>query len=455
MSRPGGLTALAVFNFVLSALTALGAMNFVFFIVARNNDELREQMAKSDSSGEVAQFMDLPVGTLVLLTVLTLGVAGLLLLSGLGYMKMKRFMGWWMGMLYVAISVGAAVYQTSVTGDVTVNLLINLVYPIVTAVLLLTTFRRDFFESSGPATKIEAPAGAPVMVSTGRMAHISLIAFGAVRFALRTGGGVIFLVLILFVGLQSSSWLIMQAETAIQGASAGEMIEMVAKRSEDFVTGATGASGDQYDYLMRDHPALLSALFLVFLIIAPFSATVGGFNQTAGDIGTKGLRYMLLRTERPNIYFGRFLGTLMFSFFGMGCLLATVVLYVQFKLDLYEASALWAWAFQGWIGLCIFAMPHLAICAWISGSTSGPFISFAIGTLAISFPLGMLAMTQSIMKTGGNTDVGWILRLLPWGWKYELLEGDLGARLLAMLVMVGFTVVFLWIGYSRFRKRDL
>ncbi|MAG58443.1 MAG: hypothetical protein CMJ83_19320, partial [Planctomycetes bacterium] len=91
----------------------------------------------------------------------------------------------------------------------------------------------------------------------------------------------------------------------------------------------------------------------------------------------------------------------------------------------------------------------------VEGSTSGPFISFAIGTLAISFPLGMLAMVKSILETTPNGDFGWIMRLLPWGWKYELLEGDLGARFLAILVMVGFTTAFLWLGYSRFRKRDL
>ena len=49
----------------------------------------------------------------------------------------------------------------------------------------------------------------------------------------------------------------------------------------------------------------------------------------------------------------------------------------------------------------------------------------------------------------------WLERLLPWGWKYELLSRDAGRRLLASVVMLGFAAAFLWLGGRHFRRRDL
>jgi hypothetical protein len=44
----------------------------------------------------------------------------------------------------------------------------------------------------------------------------------------------------------------------------------------------------QNDFLLHDKPALIS-LFLILLVVLPFLSALAGFNQTAGDIGSRGL----------------------------------------------------------------------------------------------------------------------------------------------------------------------
>ena len=39
-------------------------------------------------------------------------------------------------------------------------------------------------------------------------------------------------------------------------------------------------------------------------------------------------------------------------------------------------------------------------------------------------------------------DLEWLLRLLPWGWKYDLLSVDMGTRLGAYGMMIAFTAIF-------------
>ena len=51
--------------------------------------------------------------------------------------------------------------------------------------------------------------------------------------------------------------------------------------------------------------------------------------------------------------------------------------------------------------------------------------------------------------------LNWLFKTVPWGWKYDLLHGDLMVRMTAMLAMLGFTAVFLWLGLRHFQKRDL
>jgi hypothetical protein len=297
--------------------------------------------------------------------------------------------------------------------------------------------------------------------------HVAIVARFGARFALRTGGGLVFLLLLVICGLSVAAAFITPVEEAVksrdlQGAfqqqmgkklDAGTAIVEAAKTDavRDSVKWVSGGDDAQVAYLLDSNPALLSAIFLILLMLFPFLICYGGFNQTSGDIQNRGLRYLLLRTERVNIFIGRFMAAALFTFIYVAVVVALILLYLGLKMQIYDAGALLAWGLQGYVALVLLALPHLALCAWVSAFIDSPFGSLVLCQLIIGVPLGLLAALGAAVRVEFST----LARLLPWGWKYELLSGEVTPRLLAMGVMLVFTGFFLVIGLRTFHRRDL
>ena len=143
--RPGGLTALAVINFIFCmaagmVLLSLLASRFVNFD-GHPDQSFREQMD---------QFQAMPwsqLGTL-------LGLAGLesalLLVSGIGYLKQSRWFGWGMGNACALVSLAFMTLSFEwlpphLGGErVTLETIRASFYPLFTLLLLNGTFRSDF-----------------------------------------------------------------------------------------------------------------------------------------------------------------------------------------------------------------------------------------------------------------------------------------------------------------------
>ena len=293
--------------------------------------------------------------------------------------------------------------------------------------------------------------------------HVSLIARFSVRFALRTGGGIMFLLIAMIAGLLVATIFITPVERMLarpefagagaQGLDAGTATDRILQAEEvrDAVKWMTGGDDAQARYLLNDNPALVSAIVVILLMLFPFLACLGSFNQTTGDIGSRGLRYLLLRTERPNIFLGRFIGTAVFVVVCTVLLMTIVLLYVGFKLKVYAAGALVGWGLQTTLALAVLALPYAAMCAWMSGMLDTPFGSLALCLLLAGFPILFFWMLD-VAVVG---DLSWLTKILPWGWKYDLLSANVGERLLAFGVLLGMTGFFLWIGARAFQKRDL
>jgi hypothetical protein len=293
--------------------------------------------------------------------------------------------------------------------------------------------------------------------------HVLLIARFGARFALRTGGGLIFLLIVILVGLGVAAMFISPVETLIEGVEGGrrqteergtgEVIDEIIRSEpvQNVVGWLTGGDKEEVAYLLEKNPALLSTIVLLLVLLFPYVTCFGAFNQTSGDIQNKGLRYLLLRTERPNIYVGRLVGTTLFALVNTIVLMAILVLYIGLKLRVYPAGDLLVWGLQGVLALGFVALPYVALCAWISALIDSPFGALVLCLLLVGFPVLFLGQLARAAKWDAET----VLRVLPWGWKYDLLASDPGTRLLAFAVMAAFTAVFLWLGLRHFQKRDL
>jgi hypothetical protein len=148
--RPGGLTALAVINFIWGGFTALGVLSLAVLIpfMGRVMEEAStqmtpEQLAQMEALGDISSPLFV---TLIFVSAVT---AVLLIASGVGYLKLKKFLGRTLGNAYGIVSVvygvaAAMLLPVALGGGFNIMAIIGLIYPVLTLVLLNTTFKEDF-----------------------------------------------------------------------------------------------------------------------------------------------------------------------------------------------------------------------------------------------------------------------------------------------------------------------
>ena len=143
--RPGGLTALAVFNFVFFGLGLIGLPGLVAtyagWIPTTGMTEEQKTAFEAIQNISFPLFMSI----FALSTVSTV----LLFLSGIGYLKQKKVLGRILGSSYAVLGISstiisALIFPPESYGGFRITTMIDLIYPVLTLILLNTTFKEDF-----------------------------------------------------------------------------------------------------------------------------------------------------------------------------------------------------------------------------------------------------------------------------------------------------------------------
>ncbi len=133
--RPGGLTALAVLNFVFGGIGAIGTL-----LAFGGLSLIREAAKQAEASGAKVESSL----TLAYVVVLLTGVGAFLLItSGVGYLKQAKFLGRTLGTVYALISLGGTALGVVNGGGIGVFTIIFSVYPVLTLIMVNTTFKDD------------------------------------------------------------------------------------------------------------------------------------------------------------------------------------------------------------------------------------------------------------------------------------------------------------------------
>ena len=90
------------------------------------------------------------------------------------------------------------------------------------------------------------------------------------------------------------------------------------------------------------------------------------------------------------------------------------------------------------------------MCSWLSAWIDSPFVSLLVASLLI----GGLPLFAKLAGLKWEL-AGHLKFLLPWGLQNHLLHPELTHSLGTALACLGYTVVFLLLGYHRFETRDL
>src|SRR5262245_18615750 len=143
--RPGGLTALAVLNFVFGGFCCLGVLGMSFTFALKRGAIPLQGKDKEEAAKAVAQ---LPEELIYVVTAVDAICAVLLVATGLGYLKQKRIWGRLMGNVASIVAIVGLLIPTFFGGKeaegFSLGTLVLLVYPVLTLVLLNTTFKEDF-----------------------------------------------------------------------------------------------------------------------------------------------------------------------------------------------------------------------------------------------------------------------------------------------------------------------
>ncbi len=144
--RPGGLTALAVINFIFSGWGLIGLLGLAAmfaFIGKIPTDDMQEAQ-----KAQIEAFQNMGLPMFIFIFVLSIVSSVLLLLSGIGYLKQKKVMGRLLGNLYAVISIISSIvsgimFSSELGGGFNIGTIIGLIYPILTLILLNSTFKDD------------------------------------------------------------------------------------------------------------------------------------------------------------------------------------------------------------------------------------------------------------------------------------------------------------------------
>ena len=292
--------------------------------------------------------------------------------------------------------------------------------------------------------------------------HLQLIARHSVRHSLRGGAGLIAILATLVIGLGLASVVVSPLEAvekkmeqshvdAAQAAQmTGEVGQEVIKIAKKAIGWAIGASDAQVDYLVGDKPALVSAILILLVVVTPLFACLAGFNQTSGDNASRGMRFLLIRTERTNIFLGRFIGTTIFNAVVLALLFAILAIYIAVKIHVHPTGDMMMWLAGGYVRILAFSLPYIALCAWISGAIDSPFGALMLClTFAYVWPMFVAIGSKS------NDAFGYAQYVTPWGFKWWLFSEQPAMVIGGIAVMLAFTAGLTWLGLDRFRKRDL
>lgn len=250
-------------------------------------------------------------------------------------------------------------------------------------------------------------------------------------------------------------WLALKLREAIvdvQSATGGLQDSGAEAMGKQLMEGVVGWFVDlesgTFSEMLAGHSPFALVFFLVALAVNPLVSILATFDQTGGDISTRHIRYLLLRTNRRTLYWGKVLGATLFVSLILGVLVAIVAGFGILGGATPASEILYF--VRIWLTLSVSAIPFIALNAWanaLAGSAGGAF--------GITF--GYYATVWLISAVGGWVDdtVKMVGYLSPSALKFSLAADDLAIVGKGLVHMGIIAAIGLALGSLMFQRRDV
>ena len=302
-------------------------------------------------------------------------------------------------------------------------------------------------------------------------AEIGAIWSGETRRALRSGRVLVLLILFLmFVGLALAGGALLTRMTdpqaAMGGAPSAESPEQIEEKRKGLLHSFVTDDEAMIESLAAI-PLLLLGVFKVTLRFLPLFIALMGFDQLAGEVGPKSIRYLVVRVKRNSIILGKLLSQL--TLFALLMSICTVMMVLVTKLlnPDFSAADVTVWTAKLVISSLVLSLAYLSLTALFSALVKQGGVSLVLNVIAL-FLIWFLAAigqwwrlpgeaavpgTLSMLKT--ESVLGYMRYASVWHFGDDLLHPHWGRFLTAALVHVGYGLVFLGLAQLALKKRDL
>ncbi len=200
--------------------------------------------------------------------------------------------------------------------------------------------------------------------------------------------------------------------------------------------------------LFRERAPTLAGYFVVAITLTPIFAMLGGCDQTATDLGTKHLRFLIPRVGRQEIYLARFLGALVLvcgAQIAVGAVATGITLFV----DRGEPGHVLLFGAQAILLVTAYSIPFVAFMAFMTASMASAGVAALVGIGGYGLFIILVYMLKG--QWSGAEIFGY---LMPSGLKPSILQPDLGRAILALLGVIPYTLAFFALGWQVFKTRD-
>lgn len=297
--------------------------------------------------------------------------------------------------------------------------------------------------------------------------------------ATRSGRVVVLLLLfMMFVGLSLtivgflSSQLSAKAEEQAKSAGVDLNDEKVKTQfnegKKQFLSVVITDDEEMLDSLLA-LPVVLLFVFKLTLRFVPLLIALMGFDQLAGELGPKSIRFLVVRVKRTNLILGKFLSQV--TIFAALLAVCTILMVVVARIlnDDFAAKDVVIWTLRLLASSFVLAVAYLALTTLCSSIVKSGAVALVLnimilfGIWALAFVGENFAFPGTVKADDGNLLA--LLRTESWAaylqyfsvWHYgqDLLHPAPMRFAVAALVHLGFALVFLGLAQLALKKRDL
>jgi ABC-type transport system involved in multi-copper enzyme maturation permease subunit len=203
--------------------------------------------------------------------------------------------------------------------------------------------------------------------------------------------------------------------------------------------------------LMQERPATLAAYLVAATTLTPLFAMIASCDQTATDLGTRRIRFLIPRVGRAELFVARLLGATIVMTLAqlLAGIAATIVAVVVHGGGDTTTAAIVAYGARVTGSLIVYQLPIVALMSLVSAAMASVGLALLVGLGGYA----VLALALTWLPFEGTLATV-ISFLVPSGLKPYLLEPAPGSVIAACAGALGYVALYVFLGWQVFRTRD-